>query len=89
MDYLSFNAATIAKECVSEAIKRIERGIEACGTLTHQDSKQSPAAKEYFAKQLESQRADIENLRRFSADLGHQAWKANPTRDRVNDSHIE
>lgn len=76
MEYLSFNAATIAKECVSEAIKRLEHNIENCGSLTHKDSKQSDSAREYFCNQLEEFKKDIENLRRFSADLGKQAYHA-------------
>lgn len=76
MEYLSFNAATIAKECVSDAIKRLERSIENCGALTHKDSKQSDSAKEYFCNQLESFKGDIEDLRRLSAELGKRAYHA-------------
>lgn len=75
MDYLSFNAATIAKECVSEAIKRLERSIENCGALTHKDSKQSDSAKSYFNKQLESLKNDVGCLRKFSGELGNQAYQ--------------
>ncbi len=84
MDYLSFNAATIAKECISEAIKRVERGIENCGALTHKDAKQSDAAKEYFTKQLEELKVDVEQLRKFAGDLGKQAYDC-----RTNKSETE
>ena len=76
MDYLSFNAATIANKCISDAIKRVEQDIEACGTLTHKDSKQSDSAKDYFAKQLEALKEDVEALRRFACELGKQAYHA-------------
>ncbi len=76
MNYLTFNAATIAKDCVMEAIKRIERGIESCGVLTHKDAKQSDSSKEYFAKHEKDLKSDIELLKRFSAELSKQAWDA-------------
>lgn len=74
MEYLSFNAATIAKECISDAIKRVERDIESCGVLTHKDSKQSDSAKAYFTKRLEESKDDVEQLRKLAGDLGKQAY---------------
>lgn len=76
MEYLSFNAATIAVECIRAAIKRVEHGIESCGALTHKDSKQSDAAKKYFSKQLEQQKTDIESLRRLASELSKQVYSA-------------
>lgn len=76
MDYLSFNAATIAKECLTKAIKRVERDMEHCGALTHKDAKQSDSAKEYFSKRLEDSKNDVDHLRRLAADLGKQAYHA-------------
>lgn len=88
MKYLSFNAATIAKEYIGNAIKQVERGIESCGALTHQDSRQSDSAKEYFGNQLESLKQDVECLKRLSAELGNVAYEARtaPSGNKGNDS---
>jgi hypothetical protein len=76
MNYLSQQAAIHAATAIASAIKVLESNIQSCGELTHKDAKQSDKSKQYFDKQLEKGKADIEMLKKLQKDLIKQSWQA-------------